>query len=150
MSNPDDCVFCALYRGKAEVSAVFRNDRVMAAMTIQPTHVGHVLLFPSLHVEDFALLDQESLGYLFHVAGRLKAAVCAAIPCQGFQLLINQGEATRQKENCRHLHVHLIPCSSNVPVEEGALRAEVPRTQLDEIAQQIARRLDVGAAFAVR
>src|SRR5688572_17067712 len=111
MTNPADCIFCALYARSIEASTVFRNEHVMAAMTIRPLHVGHVLLFPKAHVEDFALLDQTRLGYLFYVAARLKFAIAEAIPCEGFQVLINQGEATHQRRNCRHLHVHLIPRS---------------------------------------
>lgn len=141
MVDPEDCLFCALYEGSVEASTVFRNARVMAAMTIRPTHVGHVLLFPKAHVEDFALLDPAGLGYLFSVAARLKAAIYEAVSCEGFQLLINQGEATRQKKNCRHLHVHLIPCSSSVPADAGRRPAEVPRKELDEAALRIAERL---------
>lgn len=141
MSKPDDCVFCALYAGRIEASTVLRNEHVMAAMTIRPNHVGHVLLFPKAHVEDFALLDQATLGYLFHVAARLKQAICEAIPNDGFQLQINQGEATHQKPNCRHLHVHLIPCSLTAPAD-GERPKEAPRIELDQVAREIARALD--------
>jgi len=141
MVSAETCVFCALYGGNAEASTVFRNEHVMAAMTIRPNHVGHVLLFPKAHVEDFALLDQERLGHLFHVAARLKFAICEAIPCEGFQVLINHGEATLQKPNCRHLHVHLIPCSFDVPIDVEGQRPEAPRGELDEVARRIAQRL---------
>jgi histidine triad (HIT) family protein len=146
MSNTEDCVFCALYGGDIAASPVFRNEYVMAAMTIRPMHVGHVLLFPKAHVEDFALLDQASLGYLFFIAAKLKSAICEAIPCEGFQLLINQGEATRQKRNCRHLHVHLIPCSLNVPADVEGRPGEAPRIELDEAARKIAQRLHLDAS----
>jgi len=146
MNNPLDCVFCALYGGSIEASTVFRNEHVMAAMTIRPRHVGHVLLFPKAHVEDFALLDQAKLGYLFCIASRLKFAICEAIPCQGFQLVINHGEATRQKRNCRHLHVHLLPCSLDVSVDVEEEPAEASRAELDETARKIAGRLNVDAA----
>ncbi len=46
MISAENCVFCALYEGTTEASTVFRNEHLMAAMTIRPTHVGHVLLFP--------------------------------------------------------------------------------------------------------
>jgi len=145
MDSHENCVFCALYGGTIEASTVFRNEHVMAAMTIRPSHVGHVLLFPKAHVEDFALLDQKRLGYLFHVAARLKLAICEAIPCEGFQVLINQGEATHQKRDCRHLHVHLIPCSLEAPGDVEGRRAEAPRGELDEAARRIAQRLNVDA-----
>jgi histidine triad (HIT) family protein len=145
LSNPDDgpdCIFCALYAGSIEASVVFRNEHAMAAMTIRPTHVGHVLLFPKAHVEDFALLDAATLGSLFHLAARLKVAICEAIECEGFQLQINQGEATGQKRNCRHLHVHLIPCSIDGSPDVEGRPADAPRGELDEAARRIARRLD--------
>ena len=139
-----NCVFCALYEGSIEASAVFRNEHAMAAMTIRPLHVGHVLLFPRLHVEDFALLDQGRLGYLFHVAARLKSAICEAIPCEGFQVLINQGDATHQKSNCRHLHVHLIPCNLRMPGNVEGMAAEAPRSELDEAALENCPTLEPG------
>jgi len=145
MTNPEDCVFCGLYRGDIEASTVFRNEHVMAAMTIRPTHVGHVLLFPRAHVEDFSLLDEAKLGYLFHIAARLKTAICEAMACEGFQLVINHGEATHQKRNCRHLHVHLIPCSLNAPADLAGQPSEAPRSELDAAASKIAGRLSLGA-----
>jgi histidine triad (HIT) family protein len=141
LDDGNDCIFCALYAGSIEASVVFRNEQAMAAMTIRPTHVGHVLLFPKAHVEDFALLDAATLGSLFHLAARLKVAICEAIECEGFQLQINQGEATGQKRNCRHLHVHLIPCSMDGSPEVEGRRPDAPRSELDEAARRIARRL---------
>jgi histidine triad (HIT) family protein len=145
MINSDDCVFCALFAGDTEASTVLRNERLMAAMTIRPEHVGHVLLFPAEHVEDFALLDEPRLGYLLSIAARLKTAISEAIPCEGFQLVINQGEATGQKKNCRHLHVHLIPRSSGARAPSGERPAEAPREELDAAARKIAERLNLDA-----
>jgi histidine triad (HIT) family protein len=128
------------------VSPVFRNERMMAAMTIRPAHVGHVLLFPKAHAEDFALLDPAELADLFHAAARLKLAICEAIACDGFQLVVNQGEATGQKRNCRHLHVHLIPCSLNAPAHTAGRPPDAARSELDLVASKIAARLSLDAA----
>jgi len=143
MTEHRDCLFCALVAGDTDASIVFNDDRVMAVMTIRPAHVGHVLLFPREHVEDFAVLDQAMLGYLFLVAARLKYAICNAVPCEGFQVLINQGEATGQKEDCRHLHLHLIPRSLNAPSDVDERPVQAPRAGLDETARAIAGWLSI-------
>ncbi len=136
------CVFCSLLSGELEASVAFQDELVMAVMTIRPMHVGHVLLFPRAHVEDFVLLDRAGLGHLFHVAARLKNAICDAVVCEGFQVLINEGEATHQKQDCRHLHVHLIPRSINDGAEAEGRAAEAPRAELDATAREIARRMN--------
>ena len=137
MTERKDCVFCGLLTGRLRSSVVFNDARLMGVMALRPTHVGHVLLFPAEHVEDFSVLDQATLGHLLHVAARLKTAICRAVQCDDFQLLINQGAFTGQKEDCRHLHVHLIPLSG--PVDQGVRRAEASRAELDAAARDIVR-----------
>jgi diadenosine tetraphosphate (Ap4A) HIT family hydrolase len=59
---------------------VFDDVQVMGVMTIRPQHVGHVLLFPNEHVEDFACMDQSARGNLFHVAARLSRRFARPFP----------------------------------------------------------------------
>lgn len=139
MMTDNDCVFCGLLSGRLESSLVFTDGHFMAVMAIRPEHVGHVLLFPTAHVEDLAELDQRMCGRLLGLAGQLKSAMAEAIPSQGFQLIINEGKATGQRENCRHLHVHLIPRSLGVGRNERP--ADAPRAELDATAREIGRRL---------
>lgn len=139
--GPDDCVFCALYAGEGEASTVYRDEYLMAAMTVRPAHAGHVLLFPARHVEDIALLGPAELARLFRVAAELRTAIAQAMGCEGFQLLVNHGAATGQKPNCRHLHVHLIPCRESPATSEKQPAANAPRRELDEAARKIAERL---------
>ena len=142
MTRNIECLFCDLVAGNAEACVVFNDVSVMGVLTIRPKHVGHVLLFPKEHVEDFALLDRATLDHLFRVAARLKAAICAAVPCAGFQVLINQGPATGQRSDCRHLHVHLLPRSLGVPVDFDGRAADAPRDELEETARKISRLLN--------
>jgi diadenosine tetraphosphate (Ap4A) HIT family hydrolase len=145
VTKQQNCLFCSLVAGDTAASIAFDDERVMAVMTIRPKHVGHVLLFPKEHVEDFSLLDHSAPGHLFHVAARLKAAVCEVVPCEGFQLLLNQREATGQKSDCRHLHLHLLPRSLGIAVDLDGRAAEVPRKELDETARELIRRFNIAA-----
>ena len=54
MTERKDCVFCGLLTGRLRSSVVFNDARLMGVMALRPTHVGHVLLFPAEHVEDFS------------------------------------------------------------------------------------------------
>ena len=60
MDLDSQCLFCRIILGEIPADIVFRNDNVVAFNDINPQAPTHVLLVPTLHVENAAELAQLS------------------------------------------------------------------------------------------
>lgn len=98
MSAPRDCPFCEIVAGRAPATIVREWRSGMAIVPLNPVTIGHVLVIPRRHVEDFTVDPDLSA----HVAGL--AAELAIPPCN---IITSVGvEAT---QTVRHLHLHVVP-----------------------------------------
>ena len=104
----EDCIFCDIAGGRATASVVYRGDRVMAFLDINPMNPRHVIVIPIRH---FALLNEipeDLAGEVFTVALRLAAALrSSGLPCDGVHLSLADGEAAGQE--VLHTHLHVVP-----------------------------------------
>lgn len=141
----DSCVFCDIVRGTAESSPVYADDSVMAFMDIQPVNEGHILVVPRIHAAHLVELDVETGAQLFRVGMALSRAVRqSAVPCEGVNLFVADGEAAGQ--DVFHVHLHVIPRYHGdgfgfwFPADYRTLPE---RRRLDEVAANIRRVLEV-------
>lgn len=140
MSMDKDCIFCSMIAKQEAYSLVFEDELLLAILTIRPMHTGHTLLIPKEHVADISHLNEFSRNHLFKVATELKSVITSALICQGFNFLLNQGEATRALP---HLHLHLIPRSLEQPIDFNQRPGELSREQLDVVAAKIRQHLSI-------
>ncbi len=110
----NNCVFCAIEAGEIPSFKIYEDDRVLAFLDINPFSKGHTLVIPKVHCEGLLDADEDVLAALVlrvkKVAGRLKAA----LGCDGFNILQNNGEAAGQ--TVRHIHFHIVPRYGNQPI----------------------------------
>ena len=103
----NNCIFCALAAGEIPSFKVYEDDLVLAYLDINPFTEGHTLVIPKEHYT--GLLDtpadvlKEVVARVQKVAAHLKAA----LPCDGFNILQNNGEAAGQ--TVPHVHFHIVP-----------------------------------------
>ena len=110
----NDCIFCAIADGEIPSFKVYEDDLVLAYLDINPFSKGHTLVIPKAH--STGLLDTGD-DVLVAVVARVKkvaAHLKAALPCDGFNILQNNGEAAGQ--TVRHLHFHIIPRYAGEPL----------------------------------
>jgi diadenosine tetraphosphate (Ap4A) HIT family hydrolase len=103
------CVFCEIVAGKRQQeSVVYRDDRVVAFLSIGPRNPGHVLIVPAAHAENFLEVPAETMHAMTDLAKRLAEAIQHTdLKMEGFQLQMNTGKAAGQA--VFHAHLHLIP-----------------------------------------
>jgi histidine triad (HIT) family protein len=110
----NNCVFCAIEAGEIPSFKIYEDDRVLAFLDINPFSKGHTLVIPKVHYEGLLDADEDVLAALVlrvkQVAGRLKAA----LGCDGFNILQNNGETAGQ--TVRHIHFHIVPRYGNQPI----------------------------------
>jgi histidine triad (HIT) family protein len=102
-TNP--CVFCEIVAGTKPAAAVYRDDQVMAFLSIGPRNPGHVLVIPL--AENFLAVPAGTMHAMTDAAKRIAQALPRAVKCEGFNLLMNTGKAADQ--TVFHAHLHIIP-----------------------------------------
>jgi histidine triad (HIT) family protein len=118
---------------------VCQDWHATAVLDIHPINPGHVLVIPNRHVASLADLDPQTAGELFRMAQRVAAALrLSGIDCEGFNLLLADGEAAGQE--VFHTHLHVIPRfrGDGVGFKFGpGYPRNVPRSELDAAAKRI-------------
>jgi histidine triad (HIT) family protein len=100
-----NCIFCKIVSGDIPAQIVYRNENVVAFEDITPQAPTHVLIIPTIHVEnigDLAELSPTITAGLFSAAKQ----IAAERGLLGFRNVLNTGEEAGQ--SVFHAHLHLI------------------------------------------
>lgn len=103
----NDCIFCAIAQGQIPCCKIYEDDSVLAYLDIQPFTEGHTLVIPKAHCANLLEADDETLRALVVRVKRIAAHLQMALPCDGVNILQNNGAAAGQTVN--HLHFHIVP-----------------------------------------
>jgi len=135
----DDCLFCRMVDGQVPVTGIYEDQFVLAFLDIRPVSDGHTLVIPKQH---FSRLDEcpaELLGQVCSRLGKIAAAVVAAVNCDGYNLLCNNGRAAGQL--VEHLHFHIIPRNKGDGVFDRWPSYEYEPGKMEKIAARIREQL---------
>lgn len=103
----NNCVFCAIAAGEIPAFKVYEDELVLAYLDINPFSEGHVLVIPKAHSEGLLDTPDETLAGVIVRVKKVAAHLKAALPCDGFNILQNNGEVAGQ--SVRHVHFHIVP-----------------------------------------
>ena len=103
----NNCVFCAIAAGEIPSFKVYEDDLVLAYLDINPFSRGHVLVIPKEHTEGLLDTSDETLAAVVARVKKVAAHIKEALPCDGFNILQNNGPAAGQ--SVFHLHFHIVP-----------------------------------------
>lgn len=110
----NNCIFCAIAAGEIPSFKVYEDELVLAYLDINPFTVGHTLVIPKAHSEALLDTDDATLAAVIARVKKVAAHLKAALPCDGFNILQNNGEAAGQ--TVKHLHFHIVPRSGTEPI----------------------------------
>ena len=65
------CIFCEIVAGRAPASFVYRDDRIAAFMTLQPTAPGECLIIPNEHIDHFTDVPDAVAAHIMATAQRI-------------------------------------------------------------------------------
>ena len=103
----NNCVFCAIAAGEIPSFRVYEDDLVLAYLDINPFTEGHTLVIPKAHSTGLLDTPPETLRELIVRVQKVAAQIKNALPCDGFNILQNNGPAAGQ--TVPHLHFHIVP-----------------------------------------
>ena len=103
----NNCVFCAIAEGEIPSFKVYEDDLVLAYLDINPFTEGHTLVIPKAHTTGLLDTPDETLAATIARVKKVAAHLKDALPCDGFNILQNNGESAGQ--TVRHVHFHIVP-----------------------------------------
>ncbi len=135
-------VFTRIIDGELPGTFVWRDDRAVAIMSINPLRKGHVLVVPRDEVDRWYATPPELVSHLFAVAREIAVAQQEAFQPTRIGLMIAGLEVP-------HLHIHLVPIDRSSDLDFANAAITVDRDELEDAAEAIRYVLTANGAAGV-
>jgi len=135
-------VFSRIIDGELPGTFVWRDERCVAFLSINPITAGHILVVPRVEIDHWIDLDAALVVHLTTVAHAIARAQAAAFPCDKVAVIIAGYDVP-------HVHVHVFPTTSMGEISFANAAASVSRQQLDTAADRIRQELRTAGHAAV-
>jgi histidine triad (HIT) family protein len=134
-------VFTKIIDGEFPGTFVWRDERCVGFMSINPMAPGHVLVVPIEEIDHWIDAPADLVAHLFSVTHTIGLAQRAAFDCERVGVIIAGYEVP-------HTHVHVVPTNSMSELSFANAAASVDRADLDAWADAIRRELRAAGAVA--
>ncbi|HHZ17594.1 MAG TPA: histidine triad nucleotide-binding protein [Peptococcaceae bacterium] len=101
-----DCLFCKIVSNEIPSKKVYEDDRILAFYDINPAAPVHILVIPKEHIESLAALQDEHLGLIGYLHGKIRDIARDLKLADGYRVVNNCGKEGGQEVG--HLHFHLL------------------------------------------
>jgi histidine triad (HIT) family protein len=127
-------VFTRIIAGDLPGTFVWRDDRCVAFMSINPIATGHTLVVPRDEIDHWIDAPADLVAHLFEVTRLIGLAQHDAFDCARIGVIIAGYEVP-------HAHVHVIPTNSMADVAFANAAASVDPADLEAAAEAIRQSL---------
>lgn len=127
-------IFTRIIDGEIPGTFVWRDDRCVAFMSINPMADGHVLVVPIEEIDHWIDASDELAEHLFRVIRAIGRAQQRAFSPERIGVMIAGYEVP-------HAHIHVVPTNDMSELSFANARASVDRETLDRAADAIRREL---------
>ena len=103
----ENCIFCKIANGEIPAATLYEDENFRVILDLGPASKGHALILPKSHAANIYELSDEMAAKAMILAKKMATAMTAALKCDGFNIVQNNGECAGQ--TVFHLHMHLIP-----------------------------------------
>lgn len=123
-------VFTRIITGEWPGTFVWRDDRCVAFMSINPMSYGHTLVVPIVEVDHWIDLENSTADHLFRVAHIIGRAQQRAFGCERIGLIIAGYEVP-------HTHLHVVPTNHLAELSFANAATSVDRDELERAGTAI-------------
>jgi len=134
-SGPMPTVFSRIIDGEIPGTFVWRDDRCVVFMSINPMARGHALVVPIDELDHWVDGDPELIAHLFEVTRVIGVAQRAAFSPERVGVIIAGYEVP-------HAHIHVIPTDSMRQLSFENAAASVDPAELESAAAAIMAAMD--------
>jgi histidine triad (HIT) family protein len=128
-------IFTRIIAGEIPAAFVYRDDRCVAFMSINPLARGHALVVPIDEIDHWIDASPDLVGHLFGVAHRIGRAQQLAFNCARVGVIVAGYEVP-------HAHIHVIPTEHMGQLSFANAAASADEDDLEAAAEAIRSRLD--------
>lgn len=123
-------LFSKIIDGEIPARFVYKDEDVVAFLTIGPLTDGHTLVVPRQEVDSWVDASTELLSKLVAVSQLIGAAQRTAFPCERIGLMVQGFEV-------QHLHVHVWPTNSVADFDLRNVQADPDPVRMDANAEKL-------------
>ena len=134
-------IFAKILRGELPCYKVYEDDKAIAFLDIMPRAPGHTLVLPKAPARNLLDIGADDLAHVAKVAQKVAKACMTALGADG--ITVQQFNEGPGGQVVFHLHVHVIPRKSGVPMKPPASEKEKP-----DVLADIAKKLSAALAGA--
>jgi histidine triad (HIT) family protein len=134
-------IFAKILRGELPCYKVYEDEHALAFLDIMPRTPGHTLVLPKAPVRNMLDAKPDDLAHVMQAAQKVAKAAMTALAADG--VTIQQFNEGAGGQVVFHLHVHVIPRKTGVPMKPPASEKEKPDV-LAENARKLAAAIAAG------
>lgn len=98
-------IFCKIINNEIPSYTIYEDDIVKVFLDVNPSSIGHTLIVPKKHYQDFFDIDNDTLNHILNVAKEITKRIKERLNYDGITLTQNNGLG----QDVKHYHLHLIP-----------------------------------------
>jgi histidine triad (HIT) family protein len=122
-------IFGKILRGELPCHKVYEDERAFAFLDIMPRAPGHTLVLPKSAARNLLDVDPDDLAHVVKIAQKIAKAAMRVFGADG--VTIHQFNESAGGQVVFHLHVHVIPRKTAVPMKPAASEKEKPEVLSD-------------------
>ena len=130
-----NCIFCEIAAGNAPVEILYEDENVLSFLDIKPLNIGHTLVIPKRHYENYLDLPADELRNITLISQKIAAKIVKAYKPDAFNIIVNSGKAAGQ--SIFHFHYHIIPRYSDDKVKFNVVFKSYGNGEMKQIAEKI-------------
>ena len=135
----ENCIFCKIANGEIPAATLYEDENFRVILDLGPASKGHALILPKSHAANIYELSDEMAAKAMILAKKMATAMTAALKCDGFNIVQNNGECAGQ--TVFHFHMHLIPRYKGDQVGITWLPGELSDADKEEILLKVKEQL---------
>lgn len=124
MAYEETNVFARILRGELPAHKIYETERILAFMDVMPRGAGHALVVPKGAARNILDVDPDDLSVLIQAVRKVSQAAMIAFKADG--ITVQQFNESAGGQVVFHLHFHVIPRFSDVPLKPHTGQMEDP------------------------
>ena len=132
----ENCIFCKIANGEIPAATLYEDENFRVILDLGPASKGHALILPKSHAANIYELSDEMAAKAMILAKKMATAMTAALKCDGFNIVQNNGECAGQ--TVFHFHMHIIPRYKGDTVNIGWTPGKADADEINELKEKIA------------
>ncbi len=128
-------VFTRIIEGELPARFVWKDERCVAFLSVNPIRAGHTLVVPREETDHWLDLDETLTAHLMSVSRKIGRAIERAYGPEKVGLMLAGLEVP-------HVHIHLLPIDGLEDLSFENAQSDPDPAQLDEAAEKIRSELE--------